>query len=129
MAGVAYSDLIARNIKAAISRRGLSQEDLAERMRALGYSAWIRQTVSSTTRGKRRLVAEELLGLSVALEVSVMSLLLPSADDPPVVTLPAGQLVALQRQAFAPPALESAQLLWDGNKPKFAAPSAAGDAS
>jgi hypothetical protein len=116
---MAYDDVIARNIAAAIARRGLSQEDVAERMRNLGYSAWIRQTVSSITRGKRRLVTSELLGLSIALEVWIMSLLLPSVDDPPLVTLPAGQPVHMPRQTFAPPVPEGGQVLWDGNTPKF----------
>jgi hypothetical protein len=96
-------------------------------MRALGYSAWIRQTVSSTIRGKRRLVAEELLGIAVATEVNITSLLLPSADDPPVVTLPAGQIVHMHRQAFAPPGQEAGSVVWDGNTPKFAAPSSTPD--
>lgn len=88
-----YGELIARNIRAAMSRRGLSQEDLAERMRDLGYSAWIRQTVSNTVRGKRRLVAEELLGIAVATNVRIESLFLPSADDPQAVILPTGEPV------------------------------------
>ena len=124
---MAYGDVIARNVRVAIARRGLSQEDLAERMRHLGYPAWIRQTVSNTVRGKRRLVAEELLGIAVACEVPITSLLLPSADDPPLVTLPAGQPVAKPRQAFAPPGPDAGQVLWDRNVPKFSAPSSTGD--
>ena len=124
---MAYGDLIARNIRAAMSRRGLSQEDLAERMRQLGYSAWIRQTVSNTIRGKRRLVAEELLGIAVATEVNITSLLLPSADDPPAVILPAGQIVHMHRQPFAPQGQDAGSVIWSGNAPTFKAPSTTED--
>jgi transcriptional regulator with XRE-family HTH domain len=126
MATMAYGDVIARNIRAAISRRGLSQEDLAERMRQLGYSSWIRQTVSNTIRGKRKLVAEELLGISVAAEVSIISLLLPSADDPPAVTLPGGHTVVIERWAPTPAGPRPWQVQWDGNTPNLAAPGSTG---
>ncbi len=124
MATMAYGDLIARNIRAAIGRRGLTHEDLAERMRQLGYSSWIRQTVSNTIRGKRRLVAEELLGISVAANVSIVSLLLPSADDPAAVTLPSGQDVVIERWTSAPADPRAWQVQWDGNTPKLASPAA-----
>ena len=47
MAPHTYGEILARNIRAARSRIGIGQENIAVRMRALGYEAWIRQTVSS----------------------------------------------------------------------------------
>jgi transcriptional regulator with XRE-family HTH domain len=128
MPTMAYGDLIARNIRAAIARRGLSQEDVAERMRNLGFPSWIRQTVSSTIRGKRKLVAEELLGISVALEVSIISLLMPSLDDPAAVTLPGGRVVGLERWHDSPGMTGPRPWLvhWDGNTPKITAPASTG---
>lgn len=106
MTGMAYGMVLAQNIKAARSRRALSEEDLAERMRNLGYSAWLRQTVASAERGEYSLAAEEVLGISVALYASVTTLMLPPADDPLDVILPGGQAIH-----FRP------SLWWDGNIP------------
>ena len=51
----------------------------AERMRSLGFSAWIRQTVGTAERGRRRITAEEMVGLAQALGAPVAALL-PCAD-------------------------------------------------
>jgi hypothetical protein len=112
MTGMAYGNVLALNIKAA--REGLyrvSAEDLAERMRNLGFSSWLRETVSSVEQGEYSLTAEEVLGISVALYVSVTALMLPPDDDPLDVTLPGGQTVLLRRHHFEP------SLWWDGNTP------------
>ena len=71
MAPTSYSNVLARNLRAARSRIGLGQESVAERMRALGYEAWLRQTVGATERGRRRPTAEEILGLALALETTI----------------------------------------------------------
>lgn len=92
MAPTTYADVLARNIRAARSRLGLGQESLATRMRALGYEAWLRQTVGSTERGRRRPTAEEILGLAVCLETTVHHLMSPLLQDGPV-ELPAGLLL------------------------------------
>lgn len=76
-----YADLLMRNVKAARARRGIDQETLAVRMRALGFPVWVRQTVARAENGKRRLTAEEVFGLAIALEVSVMTLMEPVRDD------------------------------------------------
>jgi transcriptional regulator with XRE-family HTH domain len=78
-----------RNVKAARARRGIEQETLAARMRALGFLVWVRQTVARIESGKRRLTAEEVFGLAIALEVSVMHLMEPVRDDG-LVVLPSG---------------------------------------
>jgi hypothetical protein len=41
-----YAGVLSRNVRAARGRVGLDQEQLARRMRALGYTAWVRQTVT-----------------------------------------------------------------------------------
>lgn len=76
-----YADLLMRNVKAARARRGLDQEMLAARMRALGFEVWVRQTVARVENGKRRLTAEEVFGLAIALEISVMRLMEAVRDD------------------------------------------------
>lgn len=58
-------------------------------MRALGFTAWRRQTVAGVEKNTRRVTAEELLGLALALETSLMSLIEPSAEDGPI-GLPSG---------------------------------------
>jgi hypothetical protein len=58
-------------------------------MRALGYSAWRRQTVASVEQAKRRLTAEEVLGLALALETNISSLLIPVPNEGRV-RLPSG---------------------------------------
>jgi transcriptional regulator with XRE-family HTH domain len=117
-----YSAVLARNVKAARTRRDLKQDVLAVRMKALGYDEWIRQTVSNVEQGKRRLTAEEVFGLSVALDVSVTSLMFPGPDDEPLVELRGGQLIAVPVQ-WALSTAPSGSVIWDGGKPKFSAPS------
>jgi len=77
----AYDEVLSRNCRAARSRLGLGQERLAARMRALGYTAWLRQTVSKTEKGERRLSAAEIVGLALALETSMRELMAPTAAD------------------------------------------------
>jgi len=50
-------------------------------MRALGFEPWIRQTVGSTERGRRRPTTEESIGLALALETTVPRLLMPIVED------------------------------------------------
>ncbi len=81
---VTYADVLAKNVRAARARRGLEQEPLAARMRALGFSAWRRQTVASVEKGARRLMAEEVFGLALALETRFTALLEPAREDGPI---------------------------------------------
>src|ERR1700751_5291039 len=80
--------VLARNIAAARARRDLQQQDLAERMRVLGWK-WVRQTVGEAERGRRRLTADEILGAAIALETTVARLLTPLPEDGSV-GLPSG---------------------------------------
>lgn len=124
MAPETYHQLLARNIRAARARRGLGQESVARRMRALGYEAWVRQTVGSTEKPSRRVTAEEILGLSYALETSVSVLMSPSADEEAsVVGLGPGSSVPVEsvyRSARA--ALNDGAVRWDGDVPVIARP-------
>jgi transcriptional regulator with XRE-family HTH domain len=121
-----YADLLARNLRAARGAEGLSQADVAERMQALGFRSWLSQTVSASERGKRRITAEEVIGLCVALEHPPGALLLPVRGDSQDVSLPGGQLVRLGREAHdftlltAPrPDGTPEPHAWDGNVPKL----------
>ena len=89
----APGEVLARNVAAARVRRGLQQKDIAERMNALGYQRWYAQTASATERGQRRLTADELPGLALALQTTVARLMAPNADDGEMV-LPSGLTLA-----------------------------------
>lgn len=101
-----YADVLAMNLRAARARRGLDQEPLAARMRALGYSAWRRQTVANVEKGARRLTAEEMLGLAVALETSLVGLLEPVMDDK-MIEMPSGHAI---------PVIVVHELIWGGSE-------------
>lgn len=78
-------------IAAARVRRRLQQSDLADRMRALGWK-WVRQTVGEVENSNRRLTAEEIFGLAIALEVTIPQLMAPSDPDG-IVEFPNGQAI------------------------------------
>jgi transcriptional regulator with XRE-family HTH domain len=107
-----YGSLLARNLRAARAAANLSQSDVGERMRNLGFKAWLRSTMSLAEQGKRRVNAEELLGLALVLETSVVRLATPP-EETPWIELPAGGLV----HGVAIRATGDVQ--WDGNTPKF----------
>jgi transcriptional regulator with XRE-family HTH domain len=101
MPSVPYGKLLAANIRAARGRRGLAQATVYGRMRALGFTAWHRQTISSVERGDRRVTAEELLGLALCLEVSIPALTTATDQDVDI-ELPNGYLlngVSIERLA------------------------------
>ena len=70
-----YGEILAANFRAARARCALDQEEVAARMRALGYSKWRYQTVGVAEKGKRRLAAEEIIGLARALETTIGALM------------------------------------------------------
>jgi transcriptional regulator with XRE-family HTH domain len=121
MAPTTYADVLARNIRAARSRADIGQESLAARMRALGHDAWIRQTVGSTERGRRRPTAEEVLGLSVALETSISALMAP-ADEDKVVDFPSGATVSVGFVYRSARGFNDGAVQWDGDVPVFSHP-------
>jgi transcriptional regulator with XRE-family HTH domain len=111
-----YGEILADNIRAARSRRRITQASLARRMRALGYR-WHFQTVGAVERGERTLAANELLGLSLALETTLDDLLLPPIAGQYAV-LPGGQYIGLPagRRLPRPADWESA---WDGDESRL----------
>lgn len=94
--GEPYLDLVARNVRVARAAASpkLSQADVAERMRSLGFREWRRQTVGNTESGKRRLTVEEMLGLCAALVRAPVALLTPQ-EGRANISLPGGQQVFL----------------------------------
>lgn len=91
MAPAAYDEILARRIRATRAAKRRSQESIAARMRALGFDWWTRQTVGSTEKPSRRVTAAEIVGLALALETSVPTLLTAVADDE-AVAFPSGLL-------------------------------------
>jgi transcriptional regulator with XRE-family HTH domain len=91
-----YADAVARNVTAARARQRLSQEQVAEAMRDLGFG-WVRQTVTEAEKNRRRISIEELLGLSIALKTELTMLVYPSPDDAPygIVALPNGRRISV----------------------------------
>ena len=85
-------------------------------MRALGFTSWLRQTMSTVEKGRRRVTAEEILALALVLGTDVTMLMLPPRAEK--VMLPGGQVVELQG-AGLPPRIWTRDRWWDGNRPKF----------
>jgi transcriptional regulator with XRE-family HTH domain len=108
-----YGEILARNIRAARSRVDINQENLAARMRALGYSAWLRQTVANVEKGRRRVAAEEIFGLAYALGTSMGALMSPGPDDM-TVTFPGGAAISAASVRLSAASLNDGAVLWDG---------------
>lgn len=68
--------LLAANIRAGRALLDLSQQDLADRMSALGHQ-WSRPTVSQVERAARAVSVDELYGLAHALVMDILMLLSP----------------------------------------------------
>ncbi len=100
-----YADVVAKNVRAGRARAGLEQEPLAARMRALGFDAWRRQTVAAVEKGTRRLTADEIFGLALALETRMSSLVEPASGDGDI-GLPSGDVL---------PFLAVHELIWGGS--------------
>jgi transcriptional regulator with XRE-family HTH domain len=132
MAPTSYTDVLARNIRAARSRADLTQEELAARMRALGFSGWLYQTVGSVERGKRRVTAEEIHGLAWALEVTMPELMSPTDGDREV-ELPGGQVLNVRSvQLLAGRGSNDMAVMWPsdgGDAPVFTGGAVVRDAS
>jgi transcriptional regulator with XRE-family HTH domain len=112
-----YGTLIARNLLAARARARLKQADVAARMRALGFS-WHPQTVGEVENGRRRVTAEEILGLAAVLETSVGRIMSP-LDEDHYLRLPCGQTI---RGATVRDPIGFARdnsITWQDNVPRF----------
>jgi hypothetical protein len=90
-APVPYGTVLATNAKLRRTVAGIKQASCSKRMRALGFD-WHPQTVGAVERGERRLTAEEVLGLSLALVAPIAALLIPDTNID-FVTLPDGKVV------------------------------------
>lgn len=121
---VSYADVLARNVRGLRSRIGLEQEQLAARMRALGFPAWRRQTVATVERSKRRITAEEILGLSLALGTTPTRLLSPTGDDK-AIHLPGSELPDIPghvMMTIIDGDSASLYVTWDADRPSLAYP-------
>jgi transcriptional regulator with XRE-family HTH domain len=110
-----YADAIVRNVRAERARKGLEQRDLVDRMRALGCTNWHRQTLSRVERGERRLLAEEMFVLALALETSIPRLMGYLGDEK-AVELPSGPIEAADVMALAS-GRNNGAVHFDGNVP------------
>jgi transcriptional regulator with XRE-family HTH domain len=61
---------IAANIRAERARRRLSQQQVADGMRLLGYGNWYQQTAGAVERGDRDVQADELIALAEVLNAA-----------------------------------------------------------
>jgi hypothetical protein len=90
-------------------------------MRALGYEAWLHQTVGNVEKGKRRVTTDEILGLSYALETSVAALMMPTEDDKRV-EFPAGHSVSVRSVRYSVVGYTDESVRWADDSPEFDAP-------
>jgi 8-oxo-dGTP diphosphatase len=129
MAPATYAEILAGNVRAARSRKGIGQAAVVARMRELGYTSWHRQTMGKVERAERRLTAEEIYALAEVLETSVLALMRPTDDDK-FVEFPAGQAVTVEHvQRLLAPGRNDGEVKWSGDKPLFpGAPMTAADA-
>lgn len=113
-----YVDVMAENIRAARESQGIAQERVSARMRALGYGQWGRTTAGSVERGMRRLLAEEIIGLAIALETSVGQLLDPNLDEH-IVMLPSGQPATVETIRDSIRFVNDGTIRWHEDLPRF----------
>lgn len=93
-------EVVGQRLREAREERGLTQEELGQRLAALLGKSWPRQTVSIAERGHRAFTALELLAFSVVLGVEVADLFrLPGDLD--FVTTPAGAVPRSEIQQSA----------------------------
>ena len=115
-------EILAGNIRAARGRKALEQQDVADRMRALGWT-WVRQTVGEVEKNRRRLSTAEIYGLAIALGTSIPALMAP-ADDDDDITFPSGLELSVTAAQMLAKGLPNIGVTWYGNKPVFNMPAA-----
>lgn len=74
------SEVLATNVRAYRALRGLTQEGLAERMVSMGHE-WSAGILGFVERHDRVVGVDELVGLAIALEVTIGDLLDPTGPD------------------------------------------------
>jgi transcriptional regulator with XRE-family HTH domain len=114
-----YADVLARNFRAARAASGLSQEAVAARMRALGFTSWRYQTVGVAESGDRALKAEEVPALAEVLETTIFTLMKPP-DDLAEIRHRSGPRIPARSIALSLAAYNDQAVSWDGDKPRFA---------
>jgi transcriptional regulator with XRE-family HTH domain len=117
MAPTPYGEVLARRIRSVRAEKKLKQDTVATRMRALGFEGWTRQMVGSTEKPTRRVTAAEIIGLALALETSVPTLLTAVPDDE-AVAFPTGNL-SVQSMAKLVTGLNDKSVRWEDDKPVF----------
>lgn len=116
MASTSYADVVMRNIRAWRARQKLDQADVVERMRALGFKNWHRQTLSRIEQGERRITVEELVGLAIALDVTMHQLLGPQPNDKQI-ELPNGEPVSVRAVRLLVTGTNPHTFVWKDNVP------------
>lgn len=113
-----YADVVARNVRATMTRQGLKPANVVTRMRALGYETWHRQTMGKVMRSERRVLSEEMLALALALETSIAALMAPAYDDK-IVDLPSGETVSVTSVRLSARGFNDGAVRWEGDVPVF----------
>jgi transcriptional regulator with XRE-family HTH domain len=117
--GWSYAEALSAKIKQGRAGLRLSQKGLADRMDALGFG-WRQQAVADVENGDRRLLAEELLGLALALETTLQEFLsLSEGDWEKPVTLPSEQTVSSDFVTSLVYGMNGGSVRWKGGKPEF----------
>jgi transcriptional regulator with XRE-family HTH domain len=120
MEALSYDQIVAANIRAARARAGLDQAVIVERMRALGFTTWHRQTQGKVERGERRLLgADEIMALAWCLGTTVFELLKPAGTDG-LVRFPSGDLIAAHSVAMSVGSYNDQAVTWRDGDPSFA---------
>jgi transcriptional regulator with XRE-family HTH domain len=110
-----YAKVVGRNISAARGRLQASQTSLAKRMRSLGYE-WHQQTLANAEKGTRRVDASELLGLTLALDITMRQLLEPQPMDKQV-ELPGGESFSERTVRLLIAEVNSRPIYWKDDVP------------
>lgn len=116
MAALSYDEILAANLRAARARVKLDQAVVVERMRALGYTTWHRQTMGKIERGDRRLLAGEVMALAWVLGVTIFELMKP-AESAGLVEFPSGERIAAHSIAASLGAYNDGAVTWEGTTP------------
>ena len=110
-----YAELLARNLREKRAAARLSQGDVAARMRALGHTSWLSQTMSAVERASRRVTAEEVAALALVLDTTPARLITaPDENGGWNVVFPSGLTVPGRRLTF-----NDGSVWWDGNVPEL----------
>jgi 8-oxo-dGTP diphosphatase len=120
MAPTPYNTVLARNIRAARNRLGLSQAEVVERMRSLGFTSWHKPTLGNVERGDRRVLGDETAGLAFALETTISRLMAPLEEDQAVEFGEGAPPVPVESvRLSAVGQIVHGALRWDGGRPVF----------